>query len=387
MNTFSSEMVASGVDSILVDQPSEEIMPSDVHCEFINVSDWFIKPCNENGPTFAELAQKGKAIETIWVIPTSGTTGIPKLISHTLSSLSRTVKRNVDLGSNYSWGLMYQLARFAGLQVFLQSFISGSKLIFIDMESTPVLIIDQLKHGNCNALSATPTMFRKLLMGGNLSGLPLKQITLGGEIADQNILDAVKFKFPEARLSHVYASTETGVGFTVTDGLAGFPESYLESSVSGVAIKISDDGILMLRNNKVAQANIDRSIYAENNCGYVSTGDLVSYKGNRYQFMGRSNSTINIGGNKVQPEEIERIIQCLDEVELVSVSAKKSMITGELVVATVVPSSIDIDVNQLKQLILQKCRERLSDFKVPAIIRIVDDIEANHSGKIKRDLI
>src|SRR6185437_12017237 len=60
---------------------------------------------------------------TAWVIPTSGTTGTPKLVAHTLRSLTRTVKSNPEIGHQFRWGQLYDLARFAGLQVFLNSIL------------------------------------------------------------------------------------------------------------------------------------------------------------------------------------------------------------------------------------------------------------------------
>jgi acyl-CoA synthetase (AMP-forming)/AMP-acid ligase II len=227
-------------------------------------------------------------------------------------------------------------------------------------------------------------MYRKLLMGANLSALPLKQITLGGEIVDQNILNALKHEFPEARIIHVYASTEAGVGFAVTDGLAGFPESYVDNEIAGVNVKVSSDGILMLRNNKLHQLKVGNAENTKVSADYILTGDLVAYVVGRYEFKGRENSTINVGGNKVQPEEIEEVIRGLSAVKLVSVSSKKNAITGELIVATVVPSSKDIDTDTLKKMVLKQCRKCLEGFKVPALIRMVEDIETNASGKIKR---
>mgnify|MGYP000985884162 FL=1 len=49
------------------------------------------------------------------VLTTSGTTGLPKLISHTLASLTATTKRNVDGGSKQKWGLLYDPAKLAGV--------------------------------------------------------------------------------------------------------------------------------------------------------------------------------------------------------------------------------------------------------------------------------
>ena len=67
--------------------------------------------------------------ETRWILTTSGTTGKPKLVSHTLSSLTRTTKIDPIRGINIRWGMLYDYTRFAGLQVLLQSIISGSTLI------------------------------------------------------------------------------------------------------------------------------------------------------------------------------------------------------------------------------------------------------------------
>jgi non-ribosomal peptide synthetase component F len=60
------------------------------------------------------------ATPTTWLLPTSGTTGTPKLIAHTSRSLTRNASTR-HLGSQYVWGSLYSLRRFAGLQVFLQA--------------------------------------------------------------------------------------------------------------------------------------------------------------------------------------------------------------------------------------------------------------------------
>src|SRR5690606_28394717 len=90
-----------------------------------------------------------------------------------------------------------------------------------------------LQH-SVNAVSATPSLWRQLMMTAQLSTLPLQQITLGGEIADQPLLDTLAALFPTARLLHIYASTEAGVGFAVADKRAGFPASWLNQRHSNL---------------------------------------------------------------------------------------------------------------------------------------------------------
>ncbi len=58
-----------------------------------------------------------------------GTTSTPKLVAHTLQSLTRPTKRDLSRGAELRWGLLYDLTRFAGLQVYLQALAGGSLLL------------------------------------------------------------------------------------------------------------------------------------------------------------------------------------------------------------------------------------------------------------------
>ena len=174
---------------------------------------------------------------TTWMMTTSGTTGIPKIVPHTLASLARTVRRD-PLVRAPVWGLVYEMSRFAGLQVGLQSLLGGGTLSAPDTHAPLPEQIAHLAATGCTHLSATPTLWRRLLMAPGIETLSLRQITLGGEIADQSVLDAVSARFPSARVTHIYASTEAGVGFAVNDRKAGFPRTYLEEPPGGVGIRI-----------------------------------------------------------------------------------------------------------------------------------------------------
>ncbi len=83
-------------------------------------------------------------LKTQWIIPTSGTTNIPKLVSHTFESLTRTAKCNIDLGERYRWGLVFDIYRFSGIQVFLQSILAGSALIITESAQSMSEILNTL---------------------------------------------------------------------------------------------------------------------------------------------------------------------------------------------------------------------------------------------------
>lgn len=321
--------------------------------------------------------------DTRWIIPTSGTTGVPKLVAHSLETLTRTVKTDKALGNTLRWGLLYDLTRFAGLQVFLQALCGGSCLVIPENTDNLGRTITELSSGQCNALSATPSMWRKLLMTGPIEELPLRIISLGGEISDQGILNTLRSRFSAARITHIYASTEAGVGFSVTDGRSGFPAAFLESPPPGIELRTDAEGFLHLRPAKSDQQYLGREEAISDSQGWINTGDLVERRDDRLLFLGRANGSINVGGRKVQPHEVEEVILGVEGVAFASVSGRKNPILGSLVEARVVPRP-GADAARLKEAIKAACIDRLEDFKRPAVIRITDDIALNSAGKVLR---
>jgi acyl-CoA synthetase (AMP-forming)/AMP-acid ligase II len=332
-------------------------------------------------PDSGTISRSGR-IQTKWLLATSGTTGTPKLIEHTTQSLTRTAKVNPQKGAEYTWGLVYDPFRFAGLQVVLQSLASGSLLLLCHLESLPRQL-ELIRENNVNALSATPTFWRKLLMLGSLENYSFRQITLGGEPADQSILSALAKAFPRARVTHIYASTEAGVGFSVTDARAGFPVAYLEQGTAGNSLRIGHGGTLEIKPAGTA-AHLHGGESLSGDDGYIDTGDLVSMKGDRVYFLGRLSGAINVGGNKVMPEEIEAVIRTVPGVADVLVKGKGSTVVGQLVMAEVVAAGPHVNESELKKAILDVCKASLEKFKVPALVKIVPELQYNATGKLIR---
>ena len=322
---------------------------------------------------------------TRWLLPTSGTTGQPKLVSHTVSSLTRSAKSDRTRGANFTWGSLYSLGSFAGLQVFLQSLISGSRFVFLPRDATLTDKIRRLSESGCNALSATPTMWRMILMTEAVKGLELSQITLGGEVVDQAILDALTAQFPKARMTHIYASTEAGVGFVVRDGREGFPVHFAGHSVDGVNIRVADDGTLRIKPASIEQQYADDDRPLVDSDGFIETGDIVERCGDRFVFCGRKSGVINVGGNKVHPQEVESILLRHPDVLLAKVSARKNPFTGSLVEAqAVLHSDSRLSETEAQRVLTDFCRSHLKSYKVPAIIEVVESVSISANGKLSR---
>lgn len=327
----------------------------------------------------AQTGQPGE--HTRWWLTTSGTSGSPKLIGHTLAGLSNK-SRISRFSRSLHWGLVYQPYRFAGLQVVLQALLSGALLVDASQPDADERIDAMLAHG-VDALSATPSLWRALLMTGRLQSLPLKQLTLGGEIADQALLHGLRQLFPDAKIQHIYASTEVGVGFTVTDGRAGFPGAWLDSgSESPLAMRIdARDHLLIKPEGGAARGIADGLIDAD---GYLDTQDQVRREGDRVLFLGRAGGVINVGGNKVHPETVEQVILAVPGILQARVYGKSSSMLGQLVAADVVAAD-SANRSVLQMAVMKHCLAQLARHEVPAKLNWVDSIQAGDTGKMKRN--
>ncbi len=325
------------------------------------------------------LMPPSSSVSTEWLLATSGTTGTPKLIGHNLASLSRSVKRNPEAGSGYRWGLIYDPCRFAGLQVTLQALFSGSELVVTQPENFEAQV-SALVAAEINSLSATPTLWRKLAIDGRIVACPLRQITLGGEIADQKLIDHLRQRFTAARVTHIYASTEAGVGFAVTDGRAGFPHAFVTGGIGRTRLRIDAAGCLWLRPEVPPPGAPRQDMDTE---GFINSHDRVEVRGDRVFFLGRDNGTINVGGNKVHPELVEGVLREFPSVLEARVLAKKNPFTGEIVVAEVFTDASPAD-EELRRAILDHCRSRLEPWQVPVLVRFVDRIDTSPAGKLSR---
>jgi acyl-coenzyme A synthetase/AMP-(fatty) acid ligase len=326
---------------------------------------------------------------TEWVLLTSGTTGVPKLVQHDLATLTHALTDTRPAPEPIVWGTFYDIRRYGGLQIFLRAMPFGS-LVPADSGEPMVAFLKRARAAGVTHISGTPSHWRKALMSGAAANIAPRYVRLSGEIADQAVLDALRAAYPEATIAHAFASTEAGVAFEVRDGLAGFPASLVNAPAAKVQLTVSG-GTLHIRSGGNAHGYLgaDAAAFARGSDGAIDTGDLVEERAGRYHFLGRRGGVINVGGLKVYPEEIEAVINAHPWVRMSLVRARRSPITGAVVVADVVladeiPDSGRPAPEQLTSELIQSCREALAAYKVPATIRVVPALEVSASGKLVR---
>ena len=372
-----AEIVAAAqVDAAVIDNGSPLLttlgLPVQVCCEFSII---------------ATTQDPANRIRTDWVLVTSGTTGVPKMVVHNLASLTAPLQAPSPADGAGVWGTFYDIRRYGGLQIYLRALLGGASLVLSNPEESVADHLARLARHGVTHLSGTPSHWRRALMNPAIEKIAPRYVRLSGEIADQAILDGLRATFPQAVIGHAYASTEAGVAFDVNDGHAGFPADYFAVTRDNVEMKIVD-GSLRIRSPRSASAYLGTAPPLADADGFVDTGDIVEEDGGRYFFAGRKGGIINIGGMKVHPEEVEAVINRHPRVRMSLVRGRQSPITGSVVVADVVLSSgQDLESKrqiEVKNDILKFCSNALPRHKVPASISFVPKLDVAATGKLVR---
>lgn len=291
-------------------------------------------------------------------LQTSGTTGAAKLVFHRWTSLK---PKQVQSGKHSRWLLCYHPMSFAGLQVILQALLSGDTLIAAttaDIKAKAQLATAQ----QVTCLSLTPSLFRAMSMCWQQQIPKLERITFGGEICDQSTLDLCQQLFPTAQIRHIYALTEAGIIFSVKDGLAGFPANWLTQNFAGWTLQLQGQQLCLVRGEQS-----------------ILTGDNIRQEQGRCFFTGRQDNIINIGGNKVDMEQLERQLLQLAAVQDARVYAKKNPITGYIIAAEILSQD-----QACSREALQNLNQTLSPAERPRFVQFVDAITLSPTGKKQR---
>ncbi len=324
---------------------------------------------------------KSRNYATEWLMFTSGTSGAPKLVVHTLNSLTSPLQES-PASPGLVWATFYDVRRYGGLQILLRALVGGGSLILSQRDEPPRMFLHRAGQAGATHVTGTPSHWRWVLMSGNAAGIAPRYVRLSGEVADQSILDKLATTYPHSRIVHAFASTEAGVGFEVPDGLAGFPARIVNAGLDS-KIRVVD-GSLRLRSACTALRYLDDQHILLDRDGFVDTGDLVELRDDRYFFVGRRDGVINVGGLKVQPEEIESVISGHSAVQATRVLAQANPITGNVLVAEILLQPAAPPFATVRDEIMVLCRNALPAHKRPAIVRAVNTIALSSAGKVAR---
>lgn len=341
------------------------------------------------------------------VVFSGGTTGVPKaaLLSH----------RNMTLMSYLD--VVYLMARSPGrsagrekmiaplppshvggtVEFIGSGLVGGNEMILMNSWS-PHEVLAVSEREKLRWIGGVPTMFAILLSMPELDRYDLSSIELAvcsGEKVPLELLQNIKARITPNVLVG-YGTTEAGAEITMTaldDDPVKISEGYGGRPLPTVSIRIEDEDGNSLPAGEVGEIVAGgplaiRSYYEmpeEDRVGFtpdglVRTGDLgyLDEEGGLY-IVGRKKHIIRVGSYTVVPSEVEEVALGVPGVGVAAAIGVPDPIYFERVWLFVSPTEGAV---LEEQSILEACRQRLAEFKVPARVVVSGHLPTSRIGKV-----
>jgi bile acid-coenzyme A ligase len=361
------------------------------------------RPCRAVMPAVLSGAVRDLALpradSTCWVSTTGGSTGTPRLfaVSHE-RLLTNSVLNAFEWGwSRYALHLAVSpIAHGIGFSHAVGQLATGGTVVLVERYS-PAAAAGWLFERSSVWTAVVPTVIHDLQAYSEevdrpLSGLDL--VVTAGAPLTARLRDRVLAAQPGRRLVEYYGSTELG-WVTWVEHKQGDPRNgVVGAPMLGTKVRIVDGDGRPLPTGEVGRIEKfgrpyaiplggGAAAYEANATSWESSGDLGRIDSDGLLIMaGRADDMLVVGGQNVYPVEVEGVIREHPLVREVVVRGEESPRLGQRLVAVVELGSAPPEdfADQLSDFMA----ERLSKYKRPAAIVVVDALPRNTAGKISR---
>jgi O-succinylbenzoic acid--CoA ligase len=281
-------------------------------------------------------------------VPTSGSTGVPKLVILARSAVSASARasaQQIALEPCDRWLLCLPLAHVGGLAIVARSIVARSTMILFDAAERGLLrevprLASMLEEQRVTIVSLVPTLLDALLAHAPDWRPPeaLRAVLIGGAAIKSQLLERAT-----ARGVHpitTYGLTEACSQVTATP--LGAPPRVREGVVSagrplaGVELGFDADGRIRIRGPNLCSGFVDAPAPIDA-AGWFQTDDRGSLDGDGYLYVsGRASELIVTGGENVDPRKVEAILERQPGVRQAYVFGVPDERFGEVVAAALV---------------------------------------------------
>jgi benzoate-CoA ligase family protein len=398
---------ASSLESLLADAPEIQ--------HVVRTDEWdsFVQSDTDDSSTYDTWEES----PGFWLC-TSGTTGRPKLAMHrhidlkvTSDTFGAKVLGITEDDRCYSVGPMFH-AYGLGNSITFPFAVGASVVLVPTRPPTPAMVAQTIAEEKPTLFFCIPTFYAALvnadlpsdafasvrLACSAAESLPAETFNKFRQLFGVTILDGIG----STEMLHVYLSNTPGL---VKAGTSGVP-------VPGYDIQVVDDeghecgvdmpGKLRVRGTSAATGYWCRSKTTRETFrgDWTLTGDLYVRDGEGfYQYLGRADDMLRIGGEWVSPAEVEGVLishpEVLEAAVVGSPDDEGILRPVAFVIAVdrdqeVLPAATESGDGPGKpnaafsDLLIQYCRENLAGYKRPRQIHIVPDLPKTATGKIQR---
>ena len=309
------------------------------------------------------------------ILFTSGSTGEPKAVVHDFNGLLSKFKK---VGQPLKTVNFLLFDHWGGLNTLFHTLMSGGT-VACPIQRTPDYICELISKYKLELLPASPSFLNLALVSGSFRKFDistLKLITYGAEPMPITTLNRLRRELPNIELRQTYGLIELGV-----------LRAKSESSGS-LLVKIGGEGYEVRVVNNLLEIKAESTMLGYLNApspftedGFFITGDRVEVHGEYLRILGRESEQINVGGEKVFPNEIEAVLLDCDLVLDSVVYGQKHPISGNIICADIVLKVPNQNEPAARVLIRKHCNDFLESFKVPVKIRFVEGPLTNSRQK------
>jgi acyl-CoA synthetase (AMP-forming)/AMP-acid ligase II len=322
------------------------------------------------------------------ILFTSGTTGLPKAVGITSRQLTRRIgeiSAPFRVDAKPSVGMMcVPFFHVGGSLGMLGSLYSGNTSV-VQKRFDAGEWLRLVSEYRVSATFLVPTMLQRILDHPDFPDADLTSLVAmayGAAAAPIALVRRAMAALPHVAFANVFGQTETLGAYTTL-----MPDDHRDPAragsvgrpLPGVEVRVVDPDT----GNDVEAGTVGELwVNTTQNVtgGWLHTGDLARQDSDGYIFpSGRLSDTINRGGEKFGPIEVEEALRSHPAVSDVAVAGIADEELGQRVGAAVV-ASIPVTLEELRS----HCRDLIAYFKLPERLAIVDHIPYNAVGKVSR---
>ncbi|AJC90168.1 ANL family adenylate-forming protein [Campylobacter subantarcticus] len=312
------------------------------------------------------------------ILFSSGSTGKPKAMIHDLDKILNVYLNKKTKKLNILLFLMFD--HIGGLNTLFNCLSMNACAIAIKERKNIEALAQAIEKYQISLLPASPSLLSLILVANvvekyNLNSL--KVISYGTERMSETLLAKLKQTFPKVKFHQTFGTSEVGIAQTKSFG------NYIK--LENIAYKIINNELFLKSSmQSLGYLNADNSVFTDD--GYFATGDLVEVineNGEEYiKIIGRNKEIINVGGEKVLPQEVEGVLIQLPFIQDCLVYGQNNPLTGQSVCAKIILEENEIfTVLEAKKKIRIFCKDKLASYKIPTKVEIVQKLEISERFK------
>lgn len=309
---------------------------------------------------------------------TSGSTGEPRTIRFSAAQLladadaicetMRLREMDINYGAiafSHSYGFSNLITPLLGRGI---SLVAAGDMM-------PRAVVDGLLASKATVFAGVPALFRLL---GELAPpeLALRLCISAGAPLTPEIAEGFHRTWGR-KIHSFYGASECGGMCYDSSEEPVPPRGFVGTPLRGVTLERQEDSSVTIRSAAVGLGYFPPGLDDALQGGVFAPSDLLEWNGEGYVIKGRVSDVINVGGRKVNPAEIERVVQKLPGVREVVVLSLSSLLRGEEVAACVAGDVVE-------EALRQHCARHLPAWQVPRHWFVWPEIPVNSRGKISR---